>query len=220
MRYMNIAILLLIFAAGCGPKDSAMREYDEVSIESPLASPKSLPEGNLTKEDVMDSMTMEIGPLQPISRDMGSEALDVSLSWQKPQHWSEEPGQGMRIATFRSDDNPIECSIVSLGGMAGGLEANIKRWLGQIGLELDDDQLKEFITSQEKLTTKDGIKMALLNFTALQNDLGGESPSMIATILEKDNKTIFIKMTGSKESVLKEYEAFKSLCLSLKLNHD
>jgi hypothetical protein len=219
MQYL--LILLLVCAFGCDRADKSMREYDEVAVASPLiAVEEDLAQFNPSMNDVMNTMkNEELMPSTQMPQFLESSKANVSLSWQRPSGWIEAPGEGMRVVTFRSNENPIECSIVSLGGPAGGLEANFKRWLGQLGIDLDEASLKEFIDSQEKIQTSEKISMTVANFTSLQKDLPPQTPSMIATILETEGKTIFIKMTGSKGDCLKQYEAFKSLCRSIKIEH-
>ena len=131
------------------------------------------------------------------------------FAWTVPQGWSEEPGQGMRVATFHSDSNPkaVDVSIVALGGMAGGLEANLKRWLGQIGVSVPDDQLQKFIKSSQ-----DNI----FDFTQLQKGSDATSKSMIAAVLLIDqNTTVFVKMAGSIQDVTQEKENFIKLVQSV-----
>jgi hypothetical protein len=128
----------------------------------------------------------------------------------------------MRLVTFKSvgADN-IECSIVSLGGEAGGLEANVIRWLGQLEIkEPDSNNLKEFINSQEKIKSSQGFEMVLVDFTKLQTKENPQKQSMMATILNNNDSTVFIKMSGSKKSVMDNRAAFKALCQSIQIIHE
>ena len=63
--------------------------------------------------------------------------------WKTPDGWDEEPGTGMRKATFRiqSDGPPLECSVISFPDPNGDPTspdyalANINRWRSQLGTE-------------------------------------------------------------------------------------
>jgi hypothetical protein len=131
------------------------------------------------------------------------------FAWSVPEGWTEEPAQGMRLATFRTAADPkkIDVSIVTLGGMAGGLESNLKRWLGQIGIDISNDDLQQFIKS-----SKDNI----FDFTQLQKSAPASSKSMIAAIIMVDeNTTVFVKMAGTVEAVGQEKANFLKLVKSV-----
>lgn len=60
--------------------------------------------------------------------------------WKTPEGWSEQPGSGMRAATFRIGDagKELECSVIALPAEDPAsdeyLLPNINRWRGQLGL--------------------------------------------------------------------------------------
>ena len=143
----------------------------------------------------------------------------TALSWTTPEGWQEEKGGGMRVATFKAGvgDLAVETSVISLAGSAGGMAANVSRWMGQLNLDIPSAvELDKFIERQEKITTPSGLAVTLIDFTQLQNDDQSEDPSMIAAVVEGTGNQVFIKMTGSKQAVLKNFDAFKALVGSLK----
>jgi len=140
-----------------------------------------------------------------------------NLSWDVPQGWKQEAGEGMRLASFHpvSDAKTIDCSIVSLSGAAGGLEANLNRWMGQLGLEVSDDHLKQLILSAQDVQTKGGIEAKVFDFTNLQAQGSPSDKSMIAAMINVDLTTVFIKMTGSMGSVKQYRDDFLKLLRSI-----
>jgi len=138
------------------------------------------------------------------------------FGWTAPEGWEEKPAGGMRLASFVSKDDPasIDCSIVTLGAGAGGLEANIVRWLGQIHITLPEDQIKNFINKQDKLRTAGAGEALMLDFTQLQKN--SVEPSMIAAIIDTPDQRIFVKMTGSRAEMLKNLKPFQSLVKSIR----
>lgn len=143
--------------------------------------------------------------------------LKSSLSWAKPSHWQEKKGDGLRLATFfTTTEDPVECSIVSLGGMAGGLKANILRWMEQIKLKVSEEELNNFINSLEKTKSSGGFLITLVDLSILQKDENDLSASMLAGLMETGGQTLFVKMTGTKKAIEKEKETFKKFCVSLK----
>ena len=138
------------------------------------------------------------------------ESSSQELAWNVPSTWQEEPGNAMRLVTFRLQANlqEIDCSIVSLGGMAGGLEANITRWLGQIGMHVSPEELQAFLQASP---------YRVYDFTQLQKGSKSATPSMIAAMLMFNGSTVFVKMTGSIEAIGRNKKEFLSLVKSVRL---
>ncbi len=191
------------------------RQYEEVVISAPTAPSIDDPHAFMRNMPNMPNVpNMANMPMMDMQKAGGRES---PVAWSTPQGWQEQPKSGMRLATFLNTDSahPIECSIVSLGGGAGGLESNIRRWMGQINLApVSDDDLSAFISKQEQLKSDGGLDMTVIDFTSLQND--SQADSMTAAILSLSDSRIFVKMTGKKENILKNREQFHSLCKSLK----
>ena len=245
MRTLNPHIFLLVTVlafslVSCEPK-AAVREYEEVTVESPLEHhmgphgdmngmmgnapfmgtdhpdiPGVLPEGH---PDISGSMPMAGTPADPqMQKALDASVAQVPLIWKTPEGWSEEPGGGMRVATFRAQDDAggIECSIVSLGGGAGNFQANVVRWMKQINIDIPPQaQLEEFLSKQELVKTEGGFEMTMIDFTQFAQE--AMTPSMIAAVAEFPESTMFVKMTGAQKSVLANRDKFKNLCQSLNL---
>jgi len=139
------------------------------------------------------------------------------IAWVSPEGWKEEAGKHMRMVSFHQMDNPdtIDCYIIGLAGPAGGLEANLNRWMGQLGLQVSDDNLKQLIISVQDLTTKGGLGAKVFDFTILQPQGSPSDKTMIAAMIALDQTTVFVKMTGSIESVKKNKDNFLKLLGSI-----
>ena len=145
------------------------------------------------------------------------------LAWTTPQGWQETPGGGMRLVSFVSTDkdNPVECTIISLGGQAGGPESNAARWMKQVNIDVPAQaELEKFLAAQKKIKTQDGFDATILDLTQLQSQDDLQSQSMMATIIALPDMTVFVKMTGTRGAVLKNRDKFETLCESLKLNKE
>ena len=148
----------------------------------------------------------------------GQMSRQHDATWTVPEGWVEEAGSGFRLATFKlkNDPNTIDCSIVRLEGEAGGIKANILRWMNQIHISiLSDAVLEEFLNKQERFKTKDGTIGTYVDFTKLQESSEATTQSMIAAIIERPEAAVFVKMAGSKENILNQFSAFQSLCQSI-----
>jgi hypothetical protein len=207
MQFLFITVFIFPFlVCGCGTK-SPERHYQEVVIKAPASTAPFM------GEDPHAGLGLDIPIIKKHTRE------DNTLAWDIPAGWQEEPGSGMRVATFKLAQNPdeIDVSIVSLGGIAGGLEANLARWATQINLKLAaDDDLPKLISGATTLTTRDGSKAQIFDFTQLQQGQDPSTKSTIAAILELDDTTVFVKMTGTIQAVLKNKEAFQQLTQSVR----
>ncbi len=215
-----LPLVIFILLSSCD-QPAQRRQYVEITTQPPEASRSMTdPHANIpgfkemlaareSGENSLPNMGMLAGVVAP--------GPEVDLSWELPEGWQQKSGTGMRLATFTAGqaEEAIECSIVSLGGMAGGLEENIHRWMGQINLEVDDAQFQEFLKSMESFTTKGGFESTWIDLTTLQSPKAKNAPSIIAVVVTLGDKTIFIKMTGQYQALQMNREKFKKLCQSL-----
>ena len=234
MRFLfSLGLACLIFCGTVCEKNETKRHYQEIVIPSPLEGsagakedPHALLKTMLARGEDPHAFMREPQPGTDAGAGMaGAEQLPMpapsalSLTWSVPEGWNEEAGQGMRLATFTADSpNGIECTIVSLSGNAGGLDANVVRWMGQLKLEVPPDEVfDDFLSRQEKLTTANGAAFLLVDLTGLQPQADPASPTMLAAMGEINGTTVFAKMTGSIAAVQKNQDKFKTLCRSLKV---
>ncbi len=207
----------------------AKRYYEEVTI--PASSGKTLKENSKDPYALLQEMLARGEDPHAFLREKPQNTEDFpkddlkratspqsSLGWSAPQGWDEKSAGGMRLASFANSQYPsIDVSIVKLEGAAGGIRANIDRWLGQIQLPpFSEEGFSDFISHQENLTSKDGVHLTLVDFTRLQSQEGEDTPSMLAAIFEMDEGTIFVKMTGSIKEINKNRDQFKGLCQSIR----
>ncbi len=148
---------------------------------------------------------------------MGSGAsVTSSYSWILPKGWKQGSNKGpMRLASFYIEEDPdaIDCSIVSLAGMAGGLEGNLKRWMGQVAIESSDTNLQKLINTAETIQTQGGLQAIVYDLTALKNVSANKS--MIAAIISDKGATVFVKITGTSVHLKQNRDGFFELLKSL-----
>jgi hypothetical protein len=224
---IKISVLLAAVMVVCSSceEQAAVREYEEKLTVAPTPTPTRTGDPHAFMKDApfMDMSADTRLPAGQGAPDM-RKVLDASvvrpaLSWTTPEGWEEKAGSGMRLVTFKapSAGGDVECSVVSLGGNAGGLEQNVLRWIGQIGASAPaGGQLQDFLSRQETVQTAGGFSMTLVDLTELS--AGDDAPSMLGAVAGLDAMTVFVKLTGVKKAVLEHKTAFKALCESLKLN--
>lgn len=201
-----LIISLLPLLVGCDQKP-AERHYAEVVIEAPMPNPSAM------MGDPHAGLGLDIPMVNATTR------VQSDLTWDVPSGWQEVAGSGMRVATFKRADNPdaIDVSIVTLSGPAGGLEANLTRWAGQISLDLTaNDGLSKLIDSAQVLKTQGGLELKIFDFTQLQKGLDPSGKSTVAAMLEINGSTVFVKMTGTVKTVTDNLESFKTLSQSVR----
>jgi len=217
-----ILCIFTLFFSSCEQKPQETH-YKEIVLQAPQVNTPNVsqaPQANPTSAPAVDVLPADphagldmsaMGGLisQPTSQNL--------LAWGRPEGWKEEAGTHMRMATFHqiADPNAIDCSIIALGGPAGGPEANLSRWMGQLGLQAPDDSLKKLLMSAQDVTTKGGFQAKVFDFTVLQPQGSPSDKSMIAAMITVDQTTVFVKMTGSIGSVKQNKDNFLKLLGSI-----
>ncbi|MBF0503577.1 MAG: hypothetical protein HQL14_00605 [Candidatus Omnitrophica bacterium] len=212
--------ILIVLGYGCQQKPQ-VRQYTEIKIEprqadSSQADPHTgmnMPAMNPSDPHAGLNMTAMAGV-------MAATASEKMINWDCPVGWKEEAGSHMRMATFHTTGDPkaIDCYIIALTGPAGGLEANLTRWMGQIGLEASFAQVKQLKQSAQELKTKDGIAVEAFDLSLLQSGAKSSDPSIMAAVIPLNAVTVFVKMTGSIDSVKQNKGNFLKLISSILVN--
>ena len=145
---------------------------------------------------------------------MGGEA-SIHISWNLPKGWVEQPaGDPLRLASFLAPDSSsaneeemdpkaLDVSIVQLAGDAGGIPANISRWMGQVKIPPSPDIVKDIIAKAESLKVASGQKGIVVDFTGLLAGDMTRSTSIIGVILQDTGYTVFVKAKGDQDRLLK-----------------
>jgi len=209
--------ILTFFLSSCDQKPQET-QYKEVVVQSPQPSApvaQAMPTDQAASPAVDPHAGMDMSAMG-LPSGMNS-AMSHMFSWSAPQGWTEEPGTGMRLVTFHrsSDAKAIDCSLVALGGMAGGLEANLRRWMGQIGVKATDDELSALIASAPNTSIKSGQGGKTFDFTSIQTKSELNAKSMIVVMVIMDEATLFIKMSGTLDTVNKNKDDFFKLVSSV-----
>ncbi len=171
---------------------------------------------NPNKQDMPNMMQGMNDPA--LQEQITASADQTPLEWETPKGWLEKKGSGLRMATFTSADPKTETTIVSLSGSAGGLGANVTRWIQQLKIPVPDEKaLNSFVQRQERISTASGMPVTMVDLTQMQNDSPPGAPSMIAAVIEKEGSQIFVKMTGPKQAVLESRDTLKKFVKSIRL---
>jgi hypothetical protein len=185
-------------------------------LSAGLVSCKDEPEPRRYREIVArgEGANLQRGPLSDIS-------------WKLPEGWTVQPeGDPLRLTGFwapdpelaqagKADPDPVDVSIVQLAGSAGGLEANVTRWLGQIGVPAA--QAPTAIAAAESVKTATGQSGVVVDFTNLLSGDLTQSKSIVGAILEVDGTTVFVKAMGQKAKVKRLRPQLVEFCRNLSI---
>lgn len=136
----------------------------------------------------------------------------LKLAWQKPEGWSEKQGGAMRLATFAAGD--AEVSVTAFPGDTGGEEANLRRWLGQLGVTPAAGQLMAISAAASAFKTEAGWEGKLYDLGAALP--AGAASGMRAAIIPVSGQTVFVKLSGPPATLAQQAAALESFCRSLK----
>ena len=145
----------------------------------------------------------EIAPAAPAS----------PVTWSVPEGWEERPGGDLRLATFLVREG-VECTVTAFPGAVGGLEANVRRWLGQLQVpDPGHEALAAFIAGAEIVETEGGRSGRLLDFRRL---VPHAEVAILAGVFPGDDATLFVKLAAPPDVLAAEATRFEALCRSLR----
>lgn len=153
-----------------------------------------------------------------------------AMTWTLPTGWSVQPeGDPMRLTGFwapdparvsagQTDPKPADVSIVQLDGDAGGLEANVTRWLGQI--KVQGSFASKAIADAVPVRLASGQQGIVVDFTNLLSGDMTQTESIIGAIVTVDETTVFVKAMGTRERLQRLKPVLIAFCESLSIGSD
>lgn len=183
----------LLCLTACRPETEGPRRYREIGATAPPPPVGALPDGM-------------------------AESAPGSVEWDAPPGWKETRGTGMRRTSFNiaSPQGEGVCTVVMLGGEAGGMEANVLRWLGQLEIIPDPEQLRAYLVDLPRVDTRDGTPAVMVDLTGFVDASDPAVPGMLAAVWSRPNQSVFIKFTGPLGLLASEREGFVRLVQSLR----
>lgn len=156
-----------------------------------------------------------LGP-PPMSSDDRVEQASGMLRWDLPAGWVEQPPTSMRIANFLAGgDAEAECYLTVLPGEAGGLGANVNRWLAQLAQPgLSPAQLDAL--PHAKLLDRDAVLLeAEGTFTGMSSTTSKSGQKLLGLLFVDPDGSAFLKLVGPTAVVTRERAAFLALASSM-----
>lgn len=142
-------------------------------------------------------------------------AEDAPLAYELPEGWKKEATSQFRTLNFSfGGDGEGECYVSRAGG---GLEANLNRWRGQMGLAAASAEDFQALPKRKLF----GMEATYAELDGEFKAMGAAEPKpnyrMVGLVLSLPDVSFFVKMTGPKELVIANEGSFSKFCESLKL---
>lgn len=153
---------------------------------------------------------------------------EPSLEWTVPAGWHEsENPPAFVIAAYHDASHSVQTTVSRLAGTGGGALANINRWRGQLNLPPVASLPEQ---PMERIDTTAGEAAGMIDLVGESASASTPSPEdqparILGVILPRQEttsgggaggETWFIKMTGPRDRVEAEKQAFVELVASMK----
>lgn len=194
-----------------------VKKPDAPVVEAPKTEPKVEPKGEAPKEELKPAAAASSGDTQAIT--WGRTAKFTMMA---PASWKQQPSTGMRQLQVSipkvgadADDAEIVGFVFPAGG---GADANIQRWVAQMGGE---GSLK----GRKNLKTTAGADAIIAelegSYAAMSPTDGSPQPAktnykMLGAFIPSPNGEVYLKLTGPKETVDAQKAAFDKMVESFK----
>ena len=140
-------------------------------------------------------------------------SVPFTINWTPPSNWISSKGSSMRIGSF---DVPYsngkgDLSVIKLGGIAGGLAANINRWRGQLNLDShSQDEIQKYIQNGKS-------QLGQFQWFTIINPENKET-AFLASIFQTETHTIFVKLSATTDGISQLESQFLDFCKSFKID--
>ncbi|HEY5550823.1 MAG TPA: hypothetical protein VIK52_02975 [Opitutaceae bacterium] len=184
------------FEAGLAPPGGA------VASASAAGNTNELPEGHPPIAGFTGRMPAATSA--PATATPSSSAGALAIRWAAPDHWTPKELTQLRKASYNvhgSATAVADFSIISLPGVAGGLQDNVNRWRGQIGL---DPQDAATIDAGVRHMDSAGLHFDVVEFAST----GADAQRVLGAFLTVSGETWFFKLTGPDTVVAAERDSF------------
>jgi hypothetical protein len=200
----------LLLALACDRTPEPKPEPKPEPAVAPAASAPSLPVGH--------------PPIAQPAAGMPGAAKPSGLTWTDPPEWKREHrASKMRLATYavpKADGDPedAELAVFYFGpGAAGGIEANVDRWITQFQGATKDNVQRD----QRNVGGLNAHIVSIPDGTYGGGMMGGGTPhahyAMLAAIVEAPTGAHFFKMTGPAKTVEAARPTFMKLLDGVKV---
>ena len=207
-RRLATSTLVIIALVSAGCRDREITAYKAPKETPPPAQPAA-PSGNLPPDHppIGGSATV---PGADMANTAVPTASGSALAWTAPAGWTPKALGSMRKGSFSIKGDGIEAdlSITAFPGATGGLEANLNRWRGQLGLA--PASAEEVTTAVEKFEAN-GLQFIVVDYV-------GNGNRLLGAVVPFGGNSWFFKLTGPDSLVASQKAAYLEFLRTVKEN--
>jgi hypothetical protein len=123
----------------------------------------------------------------------------------------------MRVVTLAPDGRTdTECYVTVLGGSAGGMLANVNRWLQQIGQQPLSAEAVGALPTIAVLGRSAPLVEAYGTFRGMSGP-AQDGAGLVGVVCVLADRTVFVKLTGPAGVLRQERDRFLAFCDSLRV---
>lgn len=154
------------------------------------------------------------GAASAVEAAAGAVTSPAGYRWSPPAGWQRGPEKSMREITFLAGERgEAECYVTLLGGDGGGKLANVNRWRQQLGQPAITDADLAALVRIPML----GTEALVVEFARGEGASAPEGQEyLLGVVCLLEGQSLFVKMTGPREILLRERAAFLELCRSVR----
>ncbi len=195
-------VVTLLLVVGCEPGPSRSPK------EPPVPTAPAMP----TTTSPTENDSVGAGSTEPTEKAFQGIKLTIPAGWEE-----RVPANDVIQAEYRINA-PSGAVRVTMSSAGGGMEANIQRWRGQFTRGPNDPE------PQQETVTIDGQEAILIELVGTFRDGfggGGEQRNhcMLGAVIPTGPANFFVKMTGPREAVVEQREAFRQLVTAARLGN-
>ncbi len=163
---------------------------------------------------------------------MAALEVPIHITWSLPSGWIQQPGSDpLRVASFLAPDSAaadsvgmdaqaVDISIVQFGGQAGGIEANISRWMGQVKILPSPELVQGLLAKADGFSIASGQKALFVDFTGLLAGDMTQTTSILGVIIQGNGYTVFLKAMGDRDRLTALKPQFLDFSRSVSITED
>ncbi len=204
-----MVVSLVILLTGC--RDRTITAY-RAPKDAPVAAQPAAPAADTNKLPPGHPPIGAAASAVPGADMAGATVPTVSdtagLTWTAPSAWAAKPLGVMRKGSYtvKRDGGEADLSITAFPGATGGLEANLNRWRGQVGLASLPSE--EVVAATEKLEAN-GLPVTVC-------DYAGGGNRIVGAIVPYGGNSWFFKLSGPDAVVAAEKPDFLEFLKTVK----
>ncbi len=152
-------------------------------------------EGEFAAAGMAPPMATRPAPVEP-----PPPAAEPRFSSELPEGWTKQPDRAMRIATYQAGEAEVVVSQFAAFGAMGDALENVNRWRMQVGLEPAAEEDLDKLSHDIEIAGKPGRYFQIV--------APDQPTGMLAAMSVRGDQVWFFKLTGPREAVATQRDAF------------